>query len=51
MVNMSFHRVEDLEVTEIRQQERTGSYTREIKINGQVIDLYSDNKEDLQFEV
>lgn len=54
-MELSAHRVEDLEMSEIRQQDKTGSYVRDVKIEGRdnslEVTLFSDDKEDLQFEV
>lgn len=52
---LSAHGVEELELSDIEQQDKTGSYTRKITIkseNGETeVQLFSDEKEGLQFEV
>jgi hypothetical protein len=49
-MDISSHRIENVEVSDIRQQD-SGGYVRDFEFDGDMVTLFADEKENLEFEV
>lgn len=50
-MDISSHRIENVEVSDIRQQSDSGAYVRDFEFDGDMVTLFADEKENLKFEV